>query len=79
MKPEMLMSFDPTVTGVENVPDPFEVTYPEEIQKEESEMRKQRERVLLEKQNESVRHSFKQKQFQTKPHLTHRRINMGKR
>jgi hypothetical protein len=68
-----------TVTSVENMPEALEVTYPEETQKEESEIRKQRERVLLEKQNESSRHSFKQKQFQTKPPLTHRRINMGKR
>jgi hypothetical protein len=55
------------------------VTYPEERDVEEIEFRKNVERDALGKKNNSSKLALKQKHFQTKPTVTHRRINMGRR
>jgi nitrate reductase cytochrome c-type subunit len=67
-----------TVENAANIPDDPDITYLEEAQKEE-EARKQRERIMLEKQNEFQKRFLKQKKFQTKPPIIRHRINMGKR
>jgi hypothetical protein len=63
----------------DNLNSNLDIIYSEDTKSEGDEYKKNIERKVFEKKNDAYKNTLKQKHFNSRPTVTHRRINMGKR